>query len=388
MMKQTLRNTACLTIRKDVTRKDGTNSIILRLKIAGKKKDLSLGEFCPLQLWDAEGEKVKRAYNDADRINDVIGSKIARAKQIIFDYKIHHKQLNIDDFCLEFGISNSKSLIDFIRSEIDIEKQLKSKAQGTISNYEKDLSKLKRYKKEIYFSEFTETFLQNYEIYMRNDLGNNKNTINRSMRFLRNFNNRGSCKGLTELNPFGKYKLSTEKTKLKFLEITELGILQKYFDELPEKHKHKKTLRPYLFCCYSGLRHSDISLLRFKDIQGENIYFRMKKTSEPLRIPLILSAKKLIGEITGPDLPVFKVPCNQTTNRCLKEIAKAKEINKTLTFHTARHTFATICLNLGMEITVVRDLLGHSDLKQTQLYAKVREGTKGTEMKKWDNVFK
>lgn len=386
MMKPTLRNAVYLTIRKDATRKDGSNSLILRLKIGGKKKDISLGEFCPINAWDEVKGRVKRSYPYSENINNVIEGKLNRANQIIYEYKIKDKALSIDDFCRDFGIQNSKSFLEFINQEIEIEKGVGSKSEGTISNYRKDLSKLKRFVNELYFSELTRSFLEKYEAYMRNDLKNNRNTINRSMRFIRNFNNRAINKGLTESYPFKQFKLSTEKTKLRFLDFHELKLIQSYYDNLPSYHKHQKTLKPYLFCCYTGLRYSDVCNLRFKDMQSGTIYFRIKKTTEPIRIPLCEQAKKLIGINIDSESPIFKVPCNQTVNRCLKDVALLLSINKTLTFHTARHTFATVGLNIGIDIMTIKELLGHSDLKQTQVYAKLMEKTKEVEMEKW-NVF-
>lgn len=253
-------------------------------------------------------------------------------------------------------------------------KKLANNQSGTISGYNKDLSKLKKFRSEIGFNELTETFLRNYEIYMKVDLLNNNNTINRTQRFLRNFINRAIKKGLTENYPFKNYKLAkAEATTCVFLTVPEARTLANYCNSLPDNHKHKKTLRPFLFCCFTELRFSDISKLCYKNIEGNNIYLRVTKTKTPLIIPITEPAIKFIENCNSPEMPIFKVPCNQTTNRCLKEIALANNIVKKLTYHSSRHTHATIGLSLGIPAITIQKVLGHADIKQTMIYARLIE---------------
>ncbi|MDR1345296.1 MAG: tyrosine-type recombinase/integrase, partial [Bacteroidales bacterium] len=86
----------------------------------------------------------------------------------------------------------------------------------------------------------------------------------------------------------------------------------------------------------------------------------------------------------GETLPIFKVYCNKTTNRILQDIGRSCGIGTHLTCHVARHTFATLSLQLGIPIEVVSRLLGHTSLKTTLIYAKVVDEVKVREMKKWD----
>jgi site-specific recombinase XerD len=103
-------------------------------------------------------------------------------------------------------------------------------------------------------------------------------------------------------------------------------------------------------------------------------------------IPLSEKAKSLLPEKSLPNKPVFKVYTNQVTNRHLKTIAEDAEIEKELTFHCARHTWATITLDLTGDIALVSNVLGHADIKTTQIYAKVLEQKKKEAMDKWDSM--
>ncbi len=152
-------------------------------------------------------------------------------------------------------------------------------------------------------------------------------------------------------------------------------------------------MRYFLFACYTGLRYQDIKDFRFKDIQinkdkdGNDIKvisLIQYKTKEEVRIPVIGKAEKLLPKEGLAQQTVFRVLTNQQTNSHLKRIAEASQINRDITFHESRHTFATISLDKGIRIEVVSKLLGHRDLKTTQEYLKVMDRLKIESMKKWE----
>lgn len=108
------------------------------------------------------------------------------------------------------------------------------------------------------------------------------------------------------------------------------------------------------------------------------------KTREVVRIPLSDKALTLIDAKKGR---LFIVYQNWKENKILSEISKISRLKKKITFHVARHTFATISLNLGIPIEVVSCLLGHTSIKTTQIYTKILNSTKVSMMQKWDKKF-
>lgn len=139
--------------------------------------------------------------------------------------------------------------------------------------------------------------------------------------------------------------------------------------------ENEKVKSAYLFSCFCGLRISDILRLKWKDIFVDNGQYRlavsMQKTKEPIYLPLSNEALKWMperGDKTA-DEHVFELPT--TVNQLIKPWAKAAGISKRFTFHTARHTFATMLLTLGADLYTVSKLLGHTSVKMTQVYAKI-----------------
>lgn len=139
--------------------------------------------------------------------------------------------------------------------------------------------------------------------------------------------------------------------------------------------QNEEVKRAYLFSCFCGLRISDIVGLKWKDVFLDNGQYRlsvsMQKTKEPIYLPLSNEALKWMpeqGNKTGNDF-VFHLP--EHINVCLKPWAVKAGITKHFTFHTARHTFATMMLTLGADLYTVSKLLGHTSVKMTQVYAKI-----------------
>lgn len=151
--------------------------------------------------------------------------------------------------------------------------------------------------------------------------------------------------------------------EIDFLTIEELR-------KLNEVEYDDKIKNPFMFACFTGLRLSDIESLRWEDITNDIIDIRMKKTSVLARIPLSKNAKMFLPEPKSSG-PIFKKFCRNTLFRHLNAWAKEAGVNKHLHFHMSRHTFATLASTSGVDIFTVSKLLGHKDVKTTQIYAKV-----------------
>ncbi|MDE6820163.1 site-specific integrase [Bacteroides acidifaciens] len=166
-------------------------------------------------------------------------------------------------------------------------------------------------------------------------------------------------------------KIRLPESKRSYMTIEEVRAL------IATPMKNEAVKSAYLFSCFCGLRVSDIVGLKWKDVFIDRGQYRlavsMQKTKEPIYLPLSSEALKWMperGDKTAED-HVFDLPSPSMMNILIKPWAKAAGIDKRFTFHTARHTFATMMLTLGADLYTTSKLLGHADVKMTQVYAKI-----------------
>ena len=200
--------------------------------------------------------------------------------------------------------------------------------------------------------------------------------------------------GLLEKNPFYELDLKEKIHKTpgdrEYLTVQELKALAATSTGSP------MTKQTFLFCCFTGLRHSDMASLRWQDIQktdaGEIINLpSMQKTKHPVIIPLGIQAKSWLPERNGvePDAKVFPdAPTIGCADRALKHMAKNAGINKTISFHCSRHTFATLALTAGGDIYTTSKILGHTSIHTTEIYAEVVNEKKVAAMNLLNDFFK
>jgi len=141
-------------------------------------------------------------------------------------------------------------------------------------------------------------------------------------------------------------------------------------------------LRYFIFCCYTGIRYCDVVKLCYEHINNDLIVFKQQKTNRNIIIPISKKAKQLL--VSDDMGKIFKTISIQKTNEYLKLALTLANIDKKVTFHCSRHTFATCSITLGIPYEVVSKLLGHTDLKTTAIYAKIVDEVKIKEIEKWN----
>ena len=155
------------------------------------------------------------------------------------------------------------------------------------------------------------------------------------------------------------------ETKRAFLTIEELQQLA----HSPCKYRDVK--RAFLFSCFAGLRISDVQRLKWKNVNGTGLEFRQQKTNGVEYLPLSKQAHELLGDSGDPEEHVFMLPCLVTIEKTLQRWAADAGIDKHITFHVSRHTFATLALTNDVDLYTVSKLLGHKNIQTTQIYAKI-----------------
>lgn len=199
------------------------------------------------------------------------------------------------------------------------------------------------------------------------------------MRVLRTLVNEAINQGYIpqDAYPFRKFKIKKEQTEHRFLLPNELEKMESL--KLPEKKNNSQhVLDAFLFCCYTGLRFSDFKQLSNRNliiIDGNSwLILNSLKTGSKLQIPLYLlfrgKALNIISHYNSIE-ELSKIGCNSDTNRILQKLVQMAGINKKITYHTARHTCATLLVHQGVPITTVQRILGHTSVRTTQIYSDV-----------------
>ena len=287
--------------------------------------------------------------------------------------------------------SANKNFYDWMDNEI---KERKGSISKATSDMHKSLLKsLRAFKPNVFFKEIDSKFLEDFEHYMRNKEKNGLNTQSKKFRALKAYLNRAMARDIIKTNPFSKYRIKRGKNKRVFLSEEELiNIITHYKKELfPEKYK--KVLKYFLAACFTGLRISDIKRFQWEWIHGDMIILKPKKlqnvNAEICEIPVTDSLCKLIGYKIGMERigPVFDCYTDQVSSRYIKEVGKLLELKKDISFHTSRHTFATLFLERTCDLATLQKLLGHSNIQQTMIYAHTTDRKKKQQMILFNEPF-
>lgn len=273
---------------------------------------------------------------------------------------------------------------------------------GTLKNYfttQKYITKFLKEKlkiSDIYLHSLNYKFLVDFEYYLRtyvpvdhqSPMGNN--TVMKHIERLRKMIKMAIRYEWLEKDPFVAFKQKFHRVERGYLTEEELKTIEERYFSI-SRLQYVKDL--FIFSSYTGLAYIDVMKLTPDDIQlGIDkqiwIFTRREKTDNPVRIPLLPTAIEIVNKYKDnikaiANNKIFPPITNQRLNSYLKEISDLCGIKKNLTFHLARHTFATtVTLTNGVPIESVSKMLGHSRISTTQVYSKVVEKKIGEDMSK------
>ena len=382
--------------------------IYARVTVNQKRVLISLKRKVPVDLWDFERKRAKGTSKVAKSVNHYIDSAKSHLYHCYQELTFKGKKVTaklIKAAYLGEG-DNSKTLQDLIdyhsrKTELNL-------APGTIRNFKitegyihKFLNK-SRSTSDVYLKELDYKFLCDFEHFLLayypkdHPRSMSHNTVMKHIQRFRKMVTLAYNIEWIDKDPFRRWKNTFEKKDREFLSVNELSNLETY--EFPiERLERVRDL--FVFSCYTGISYVDLMKLTQSNISmgmdGNNwIITRRQKTKTSVKVPLLDPAIKLIRKyanhpmtiISGTLLPVIT---NEKLNVYLKEVAILCGIKKNLTFHMARHTFATtVTLSNGVPIETVSKLLGHTKIATTQIYARVLENKVSQDMNALRQVLK
>lgn len=378
-------------LKKQKATLKGTAPICARITINGKRTEISVKRSVTVSEWDAKKGMPRGNRKEIVELNMFLNQFKAKIINIYQQHQLSGSTID-GPAIREKMLGNGKLAPTLLTLIEHHNKHQQSKlAHGTMKNYLTTQRYLKKFLLEKYYrtdfvlSELTYKFIIDFESYLFNYVPNdhqkplNNNGIMKHIERLRKMINMAVKLDWLAKDPFTSFKKHFDKVERECLTSRELMDLEnKYFSI--ERLKNVRDM--FLFSCYTGLAYIDLAELSPNDIITGNdgglwISTNRVKTDTGVRVPLLPQAIELMQQYsTDPraqnNRTVFPVISNQRMNGYLKEIADICGIRKTLTFHIARHTFATtVTLTNGVPIESVSKMLGHTNIRTTQIYAKV-----------------
>ncbi|WBL26690.1 site-specific integrase [Zunongwangia sp. HGR-M22] len=385
--------------------KNGTAPLYARITVNGERIELSLKRRITLNLWNEKRSRLKGYSEESLQVNkslDRIFNKIYEAFRQLQEENKHLSAKSIKARYL--GLDDSyKTLAELMTYHNT--KMTSVLKPGTMKNYyttEKyvlEFLNKKMNTKDIYLKQLNYRFITDFEHFLRNYKPKThrrrptNNGVMKHLERLKKLSNLALKMEWIEKDPFARYSLHFKNKERDYL-------LQREIETLANLNLERETLSRtrdiFIFSCYSGLSYGDAKSLErrhiVKGIDGNNwIVKEREKTGKLFKVPMLPRVKAILkkyqseSKVSGFLLPVYS---NQKINQYLKELAKQSKISKRLTFHVARHTFATtVTLSNGIPIETVSKLLGHTKLSTTQIYARVIDSKISDDMEKLKDIL-
>jgi len=378
-------NTYSIQPRKGRSRKDGKTKLYLSIYIDKKRIRQPLEILVPIDKWDATKQIVTGRSIEAKDCNLAIEQQKARINDILIEMRLNKIPISAESFLSKFIISDTDGdFILFWEKELDRQRGLIQKS--TITQQRSILTKLKAYLNVIPFSQLDIKLVEGWISWMRLKRQNSDTTISVALKSFRKYVNLALREGYTfKLKP-SEIKVKSSISMRTFLTKEELKRMYLYFYSDECYGAQKDSLRRFLFSCYTGLRISDINTIEKKNIEGDVIFFQSKKAKKLQRFVLSKKALTLLKNTDSFGNVFPGTRCPIVINRQLKIVAEILKIDKNISFHCARHTFATQFLELGGDVTVLQKLLGHSAIKETMIYVHITPVRKSEGTKLFDNL--
>jgi site-specific recombinase XerD len=370
----------------------------MRISFKSERATISTGRSIKSKFWNSKKESVKPGHIDADTINDELNSLRNDVHGIRSELQKTRSAINPQEILILLQSQDCEThhLIDvYSKHNTRMDSML---GKGYAASYFKNHKSTKKHLEEfiqlhykindIPIKDVDNIFIENFVHFLRTEKNNNHNGAMKNLVRLKKIIRLALHNEWLDKDPFIHHKMTFQKYDRIYLNQDELEILES--TEL-KTAKLNKVRDMFVFSCYTGLAYADIKNLQTQNIVtgidgNEWISANRKKSGIRFTLPLLPKALEIMqqykSEVSeGSSVPLFPIMSNQKMNQYLKDVAKFCGITKPITFHSARHTFATtVTLVNGVPIETVSKMLGHTDLSTTQIYARVIDEKIATDM--------
>lgn len=395
--------TVYFTLKKTRKDKNGESPIVAWIAVNSDRTSYYTGKKVKTSEWDEKKQLVKGISDNAKLINEYLYQ--LRNKIFQKEIELMEKGFMLTPTLLKEAVNdhveavNQKTLLEVFNDFQAMRKPLIGKkiAKDTYEDndltgrYIKEFMEKQYHRSDIYLQEVKIGFIQGFHTFLLTEKLNRQNSCSKHLKFLKQLMNIAVANGYVQFNPLNIYKVEREPVEIDFLDDVELRKIINF--ETPIK-RFERTRDAFLFGCFTGLAYIDIKTLRkehFETDEEGRIWIKKKrvKTGVLSRIPLLPMAKLLLEKYKDwPGDAVMPIQDPTDVNENLKDIATLCGINKRVTFHTSRHTFAsTVTLANNISIEVISKMMGHTNTRMTSRYAKLVDKAIGEQMDKLMDEF-
>lgn len=367
---------------REYKKANGKTPLVLTLRSNSKKHRIALDIDVYLVDWDKSKNRLKPTTEeniDVNLILDNIQSKITKIKT---SYRLSERILTLDILKKEFlnGMPRVR-FTAFYKMMLEEEKVMME--IGSYNRYRSVLKKIVAYDDDVTFMELDLNWIDKFQKYLRG-IGNESTTVAGNIAAVKKFLGLALKSGIRLALNIDEIKVGSTKGNRTSLSVQELKRSIGYYYSDYISGSHRLVLGYFLFSCMTGLRISDVQKLTRKNFMDNYVSFISKKTKKDQSIALNENARKIID--FEPNLFVIKF-ADQHINDELKKIMLLLKINKKVSFHVARHTFATSFLRAGGNVEKLQRLLGHKTITQTMIYAHIVQSDANAEIFLLDKLF-
>lgn len=384
-------------LKRNAPKSNGLVPVMCRITVNGKISQFSCKLDVDEKHWDVKtGRMTGRSVValEANRMLDKIRVGINKAYQDICDKDNYVTAEKVRNAFLGMGMNHETLLAVFRQHNEDYAKQVgKIKSQRsywkycTVYNHLSEFIR-QRYKvSDIALKELAPAFITDFELFLRTEKNHCTNTIWSYMMPFKRIIYMSINNGWLQRDPFYAYSITKEETKRGFLSKDEIKMLI----EGSFKKKSYELIRDlFIFCCFTGLSWTDMANLTKENLQTSFdghlwIKTNRQKTGTETNLRLLEVPLRIIKKYEGcsEDGKLLPVPCYPNCKNGIKVIAKKCGIEKNVTWHMSRHSFATtVCLSNDMPIETLSKMLGHRSIRTTQIYAKITAEKVSNDMEK------
>lgn len=373
-------------IRRNQVNRDGKCSIVIRITVNGEYERLNSTLSIEPELWDS---KAAKAIGRTQKILD-FNKRIEEIRYVLQDH--YYELQKTHGYVTAEMVKNAymgvtakaESLMPIYDEFLAETKKMIgiNRSDKTYQKYERCKRRVVEFMKEKYnrtdipLRELKPKFLTDFAVFLSTKYKCRQNTVYKFLQLLRMVIIKAQRDGISFPDPYLSYKMTQEKVDRGYLSEDEVIAIATKEISIPRLDQVRDV---FIFACYTGLAYSDLAQLRAENIKkmfdGKLwIVTHRQKTKTNVNVPLLPMAEKILRKYEGKylDGELLPILSNQKTNAYLKEIADICGIEKNLTFHLARHTFATtMTLGKGVPIESVSKMLGHTNIQTTQIYARI-----------------